>query len=67
MNGKLLMLGFEQFHSRYISLRLVFMTVVKFPLVNKKNAPKKILPRLTEDRCNISVMKDLFYSSDFIK
>ena len=42
INGKLLELVFEQFHSKYLSLWLLPMIVVKCPLVNtKKNAPKR--------------------------
>lgn len=43
INGKLLVLGFKLFHCRYISLRLLTMTVVKYLLVNTKiKCSKKI-------------------------
>lgn len=65
INGKLLVLGFKPFQYRYISLRLVPITVVKCPLVNtKNNVPKEeILPPLIEDHCNIGITKGLFCSS----
>lgn len=49
INGKSLVLGFEPFHSMYILLRLLNMTVVKCVLVNTKIKvhKKELLPRLT--------------------
>lgn len=41
ISGNFLVLRFEPFHSRYISLRLLTMTVVKYLLVNTKKIPKK--------------------------
>lgn len=41
INEKLLVLGFEPFHSRYLSLRLVHMTVVKYPLINTTKKRQK--------------------------
>lgn len=65
INEKLLVLEFKSFHSRFISLRLVPMTVVKCPLINtKKNIKEKLLPQLTKDRCNIDVKKSLFYCNE---
>ena len=43
INEKLLVLGFKPFHSLYISLQLLTMTVVKFLLVNKKKRPKRVI------------------------
>jgi hypothetical protein len=41
INGKLLVSRFEPFHSRYLSLRLVPMTAMKYPLVNTKKSVQK--------------------------
>lgn len=44
INGKLLVLEFEPFNFRYLSLQLIHMTVVKCPFVNtKKKCPKNNL------------------------
>ena len=42
INEKLLVLGFEPFHSRYILLRLLTMTVVKCLLVNTEKSDQNI-------------------------
>lgn len=63
INEIFLVLGFEPFHSMFISLRLVPMTVVSFSKYKRKASKKELLPWLTKDRCNTSVMKVLFCSS----
>lgn len=41
INGKLLLLGFKPFYSMYFSLRLIPMTIVKFPSVSTKKGVQK--------------------------